>query len=57
MGDGVIGDFVTFVVELLGEPVVVPLVGNVKGSSDGAAVGVHTVGGEDLLVKPGMKIL
>ena len=53
MGDGVIGDFVTFVVELLGQPVIVPLVGDVESSSDRTAVGIQAPSVEDLLVEPG----
>ena len=53
MSDGVIGDFVTLIVELFGQPVIVPLVGDVESTSDGTSVGILAFRVEDLLVEPG----
>ena len=47
-----IGDFMTFRVKLLGEPVIVPLVSYVKCAADGTAVWVDAIGTEQLLVEP-----
>ena len=53
VSDGVIGDFVTLIVELFGQPVIVPLVGDVESSSDRTAVGIQAPSVEDLLVESG----
>ena len=49
-----IGDFVTFGVKLLGQPIVVPLVSYVKSTADRTPVGVLSVL-EKLVVKSGAK--
>ena len=46
-----IGDFMTFRVKLLGEPVIVPLVSYVKCAADGTTVWVDAIATKQLLVE------
>ena len=51
MRNGMVRDFVALIVELLGQPIVVPLVCDIESSPDRTAIRIFTLGAKDLFVE------